>query len=430
MAQYFPRPRARPSFFQSAESNSHPTTFTSTAHPAQREPQQEAAVPQPLTLSLTSLDQSIYIFPNPPSASSPDALHSRSSSLTPSSLFSAPSEFTFSGFDDEGGEVLGRDMSRSRSGSRVSAISRSRSTGSSGIEVEVWDPDWTGEEDEGDILVEEGEEDLERTSRWHVYHPFPSQPLPRDDDLMRTMRPRTISRHPLDPTRIPNPISNSNYAYTLSLSRRHHNQQMRSRTQSQSLSPLRLRTQSQVSYASLSSSRSQPPPPPHPSLHLKLPLLSFITSLLSIDESTIHLITTTPATATTCGKGEKRDSVLFDGAELHSGSLFLDDESDDVSTTSSEGENPPTHGLLKFFHFAGTSETKSLLTTIRHNAGGSSESDEASAETDRERPNLLVVPNIDLFGLWGLVSGMFGVSGKAWREVWATSERTTTVVDV
>ncbi|KZT23451.1 hypothetical protein NEOLEDRAFT_547465 [Neolentinus lepideus HHB14362 ss-1] len=235
-------------------------------------------------LNEDDLNQSIYIFPDP------SASRSRSSSISlsipPSSPFSPASPF--SGASDYWAGSVASPSSRLASvtggGTRERTISVS--TAAESTEVEVW----TWEEDEEDI----SRQNSERGSRWEILGIAGS------------------SRH----LRTDSNASPSSVSFSGTLS---------------SLSPSALSLRSPIrghSHHSRSHSEIQRHdiPAPHPAI--RIPLLSFLSSFLSIDESTLHLLRHTPST-----------SALFPDLPRRQA----------TELSSSEDGALPAHGLLKLF---------------------------------------------------------------------------------
>ncbi|TFK52440.1 hypothetical protein OE88DRAFT_1657708 [Heliocybe sulcata] len=256
------------------------------------------------------LNQSIYIFPNP------STIRSRSSSISfsisPSSPFSPASTFSVSGASDYWSGSAASPSSRHATGSRGRTISVS--TAAESVEVEVWN--W---EDEGEDHQpsQNSEEAVERRSRWE------SLETPESSRRLRA----EIGTSP------------STVSWTDTLS---------------SLSPSALslgspmRGHRRSSARSTSDSDSQIPrydgPAPHPAI--RLPLLSLLSSFLSIDESTLHLLRHTPSTSTLfpdlpCRKVSERYSSREATVPEHGFTklLLYSGSEDDSSSTLTKGLN-------------------------------------------------------------------------------------------
>ncbi|TDL23330.1 hypothetical protein BD410DRAFT_787678 [Rickenella mellea] len=289
------------------------------------------------------IQSAVYIFPSP-------AADQGSSSPALSSAISFPTDITLSSYHLASGH--------SRDGSRDSRLSweefgpRQRSvsigTGSpSDLEVEVWE--WPAEEEEG--VVSEGtgvdvglEAAVERANRWDLLRRRPLVDRFSTDYIEERLqfrrRLRAISMSPSwdgDP---------------------------RTRKLSSPGTPSRVRARS---------------PAPHPPL--RIPLLSFFSSLLSLDDSTMHLLTHTP---------HPHSSELFPGPQLFISNL------DDISAEEK-------------LHSRNTSDLGE--SDLRHLKRGIAIATDSSVQPS----NTFALPMIDI---WSIVTGVWKNTGKVWTEVW------------
>jgi len=323
MSQYY-RPR---------QSQRGPSPHSSVAREQEREQ---------LSLQI-DLEDSIYVFPNPSSSAG-------SSPLSPSlgSDISAPTDLTLS--RPSGSRSRSRNSSdhgsfsqtKSISGRMPTNIGRRISVGVDGDpEVEIWD--WNTDMDTSVAVSEEsavGLEDVDRTHRWNVLVPRRNHSSRRD------------------------PFSSS----SLWRARQQQLDYVTSRTASVPRSTHR-RHRSVDSVAGSIADHSR----------IRIQMLSFIASLLFIDEATIRLLT-----------HPSSESALFLG---HS---YSDEHPSD------EHDGPP-HGAAKLL--AGSDEKQTLKEGL------------AIACDPSVLPfNPFALPRPS--GLWDLVNGVWTNSGRAWREVW------------
>ncbi|KAI0057811.1 hypothetical protein BV25DRAFT_1830726 [Artomyces pyxidatus] len=290
-------------------------------------PRQHSRPPQPdigradvsPILTTHSLDdRSIYIFPSPPSAPpSPAGV----------SAHSTPTHLSIRGIARPRDDSVGSSALRSSEHGWDELTSPlgmlSDTSGAHELDADIWE--WPSEdgadEREADVL----EEEITRASRWDLVAPRHGRPLPRDV-------PVALRRSPVF---------------------------VRERTHS--------------------GATSGAGPVPHPRIHL--PLLSLFASLLSIDESTLHLISHSPS-----------HSILFAG---HPSSF-----SEDALAVGGEAERP--HGVY------------ALLTPAGEQA--------ALKEGLRVVCDPSIVPSVSssfpLLGLFDLVKGVWTGGGRAWRDIW------------
>ncbi|EPQ54597.1 hypothetical protein GLOTRDRAFT_139145 [Gloeophyllum trabeum ATCC 11539] len=266
---------------------------TNTAFTASRAP----------VLDEEDLNQSIYIFPNPSSLQGTSRSRSPSVSLsvTPSSPFTPSS--AFSGISDydwsRSAASPSRHATASESGGRGRGVSVT--TAADELQVEAWN--WEDEEYSSQDL----EDEVDRRSRWDI--------LSRGDSSRRL---RTDSD-----------ASPSSVSFTIS-SLSPSMLSMKSPIRSRVDSLRRTRSRSQVT-------RRYDTAAPHPAI--RIPLFSFISSFLSIDESTVHLIRHTPGT-----------SVLFPSSPH------------DNASEGSTLDDPPqhVHGLSRLFPSSSSEDDHSI----------------------------------------------------------------------
>lgn len=297
--------------------------------------------------SQLDVEPAVYIFPNPPSDSETQSPYTSSSAL------SAPTDFGLSSGISTSARSRPRSRRASSNGSglsweelnsRARSVSIDTGTGSD-LDVEVWE--WTGdEEDASDGSGVELEAAVERASRW---------------DLLR--------RRPL--AEFPSEYTENRLQY-------------RRRLRAISLSPswdgaTRSRTLSNQSGAS-SRPRSPTPHPP-----LRIPLLSFFSSLLSLDDTTLHLLTR-PSLS--------HSSPLFSGPQLFIGSL-----EDDVGEDKGRRRDFPTVNLRD-----------AELHNLNHGLG-------LACDASVTPANPFAFHAIPMLDIWSLVSGVFKNSEKVWNEV-------------
>ncbi|KIP06201.1 hypothetical protein PHLGIDRAFT_128412 [Phlebiopsis gigantea 11061_1 CR5-6] len=311
--------------------------------------------------------ESVYIFPVPSSIpASPDG----------SSIFSVPSDFTDSLTESSGrsrhSSISSRftERSRSRAGSlhRLSSVGEDAEAvfspvGDGGLdsEVEVWD--WTDEASD-DLPIEGSswafEPDGTRDDSWR--HPLVRRP--------------SLSRTQLDA------LPNVTHQPLLS---------HRVRKQSNSSTPSATR-----------SSRYTP----HP--RVRVPLLSFVTSLLSVDldDSALRLLTHSTS-----------DSVLFPGQsgllDSHeSASSVRDADSPQIVAFHADGtaEDPRPHGLLRLL----TEETSSK--SVRDGLAVVYDAPLALA-SPFALPTLSSISNLCRF-----VGDVWVNGGQAWRELGSSTD--------
>ncbi|KAI0697906.1 hypothetical protein BC835DRAFT_1336798 [Cytidiella melzeri] len=188
--------------------------------------------------ALDVADQSIYIFPTPPSLpGSPGG----------SSVFSAPSDLTgSSGFDARSrGDTVSSHASTSRSPDRLHPRLSSASPPSNS-DFELWD--W---------VAASGEDVSDRRGLWEL-----------EDDLERASRWNIISRHPAASQT--QPLTSSSFPSTNDFIEQHYRVFLRSRAQSNI---------SNLTANSRGTNRSAFTPQPR----IHIPLLSFFASLLFLD---------------------------------------------------------------------------------------------------------------------------------------------------
>jgi hypothetical protein len=273
----------------------------------------EVHQPPPVTgasgrLHAEHLLESIYVFPNPPSAPP---------STNASSPFSLPTDLTVSEFSDL----------------KSGPISAHSSHPMPGDLDDEWE--WTAAPAISTGTIDSDIHDAERVDRWEYI-----------------MRRRAVSGNsvasPSLAHQCPPPVSP---ARTIYLQRKR-----RSRTPSNTR---------QVA--------------PHPRIHI--PLLSAILSLLSVDDSTLYLLTHSAS-----------HSVLFPGHAFCSDAVEGNEHDGDI------------HGMGKLL--ASPSDTRSLKSGFA-----------VACDPEFTPAHSLVFPSLPLVGLWKLASGVVANGGKALREV-------------
>ncbi|RPD62365.1 hypothetical protein L226DRAFT_532625 [Lentinus tigrinus ALCF2SS1-7] len=333
------------------------------------------------SLNVISPDHSIYIFPSPPSAPpSPYPASPGSSLFSPSTDFDASEPFSLGVRSRASSSAPSTAASASPAGGDVALTRRQAAPLGDDeleIDVELWelstDPTVDISESDSSWVLED---EIDRVGAGDV--DFSYMNVRRNH---RLISPRSSDVPPY---------------WTM---------RRRSRTHS------RIRTISSLS--SPLSSTSARRPAPHPRIHI--PLLSFFSSLLSIDidDPALRLLTH-------ADPGES-ESILFPGhttAQLLTSddaqSRERDNESDASTDVDSTGSHPEEeeqpHGLPKL-----------LLATI---------SDQSTVALRSLRAGLAVYiphsPDValpftrpsELFGLWRVVGEVCARSSQAWKEVW------------
>jgi hypothetical protein len=205
---------------------------------------------------------------------------------------------------------------------------------SSPLDVEVWD--WAADTDGSpNMSAIELDDDVERTDRWEL--------------VSRRRPPQTLSP-----------------SYRL---QRHH------QTHADSPRLIHLRRKRRRRSRTISSAKT---PAPHARIHI--PLLSLIISLLSIEESTVHLLT-----------HSTHHSVLFPGH-------------DQICSDNTEDVDREPHGMTKLLLPAG--ETHSLK-----------EGCAVACDSTVVTKNPFIFSPFRLAGLWDLVGDVMVNGGKALREI-------------
>ena len=326
--------------------------------------------PQQLEESILTLDpeRSIYLFPNP---------ESLPASPSGSSLYSVPTDFTISSPGSSRERTLSQTTDASGSSSYVLSSSehttrdRSRSLSSSEFDVEVWD--WTADSDAvDDERAAELEAEVERMSRWDLHHPRIEAIR-----LVPSVFGSSIGRPPLALSRAMHPTEEGYQ---------------------------RTRADSNISYKSLSSFHSSSlGDPPHP--RIRLPLLSFFSSLLGLDldDPALRLLTTSSS-----------DSVLFPGqsgllgvenAEASQPSVLFVESSGDEGTS----EDETAHGILRLFILS--NEPRNALQCLRNGL-------EIISSPVYSVPAMLTVPSVGtFFGLSHFVGSLLKKGGDAVKQL-------------
>ena len=327
----------------------------------------EGSRPYPPRPSVEVDQQSVYIFPVPSSIpASPDG----------SSIFSVPSDFTDNLTESSGrsrhSSVSSRftETSRSRTGSlyRLSSVGEDAEAvfspvgdGSLDSEVEVWD--WTDEASD-DLPIEDSswafEPDGTRGDSWR--HPLVRRP--------------SLSRTHLES------LPNATYQPVLSH---------------------RVRTQSSSSTRSAARSSRYTP---HP--RVRVPLLSFVASLLSVDldDSALRLLTHSTS-----------DSVLFPG---QSGLL------DSHESTSSVRDTDSPQAVA--FHADGTPEESrphGLLRLLTEDSSSKSVREGLAVVCDAPLAlaSPFAIPTLSsISDLCRFVGDVWTNGGQAWRELGGSSD--------
>lgn len=296
-------------------------------------------------------EDSIYVFPNPPSSSG-----SIPASPSIGSDISIPTDLTSSHFSDVRSRASSQDATSSRrtrlSSPPADSIGRHFSIGADGDpEVEIWD--WNADDTDSIAVSDESsgvdlEAEIDRAQRWELLT-HRVQRVPRDQ--ISTSSVWRARQQQLDHESRFRPLHN--VPLPTKLHRRH-------RSNASDPGPLVI----------------------HP--HIRIPLLSFIASMLFVDESTVRLLT-----------HPSSESTLFPG---HSSS---------VDEESTEDEDEPR-------------ETK-LLSSTSEESGSQRLKEGLAATCDHDlfpfNPFSLT-RSIRFNGLWGLVNGVWSSGGQAWREVW------------
>ncbi|KAH9854646.1 hypothetical protein C2E23DRAFT_59402 [Lenzites betulinus] len=343
-----------------------------------------------------STDQSIYIFPSPASAPpSPGT-----------SISSAPTEFDFS-FPSDSRSDLRTELHRShvlhgaRNGPTYCPSSETSphpwdlptpSDGDLEIEIGLWDTgsDFNAEPSDSDESWAL-EDEIERVGRADVGVPY-------------TPRSGRARRLPLASPQTPD-VPRTRYYCSVRA-------RQRSRTRS------RIRTTS-ISSLALSSSQQAPP---HP--RIQIPLLSFFSSLLSIDldDPALRLLTTSePGDA---------EAVLFPG---QSSARLLEEqqqspsrpshESDSDTETESaatselapyESSDAEVHGLPKLLLSSISDHSATALRSLR--AG-------LAVRIPAGAPDFaLPLPSAaELVGLWRVFGEVYSKGSQAWKEMWTVA---------
>ncbi|PIL22503.1 hypothetical protein GSI_15192 [Ganoderma sinense ZZ0214-1] len=337
-------------------------------------------------LNIVSPDQSIYIFPNPPSTP-PSPISAGSS------LFSVPTDF------EPSDSFSSRSRRRTPSIATCAAASTSRestrqrtsqiSDNEVEIDVELWElstdpdgPDSPSTDDESWVL----EEEVQRVGAGNidVSSVSPIRTPHRARKLSAPQSPNTSAKH----------------YWVL-------------RPQRRSRSHSRLRTNSTVSssLAPPSARRASP----HPRIHI--PLLTFFSSMLSVDldSPALHLLThSDPGDA---------ESVLFPGlttAQLASRGMPATRESEQDGGSESESatdtdaamsaDGDEVHGLPKLLLSSLSDPSKSALRSLRAGL--------AVCIPSAPEASLDILGVSGLVGLWRVVGEVCAKSSQAWKEVW------------
>ncbi|RDX42483.1 hypothetical protein OH76DRAFT_1411067 [Lentinus brumalis] len=357
-------------------SHSRPSASKENGRSAARERNEDLT-----SLNVISPDNSIYIFPSPSSA--PPSPYPNSPG---SSLFSPPTEFDPSepfSFGDRS-----RASSNAASASHADrgvALARRRATTPLGddeleIDVELWELS-TSTDPIADVSASDSswvlEDEIGRVGAGDV-----------DFSYVNVRR-----NH-----RLTSPRSSDAPPYWAA--------RRRSRTHS------RIRTLSSLSSPLSSTSTSRPAP--HPRVHI--PLLSFFSSLLSIDmdDPALRLLTHTEP-----GEAE---SILFPGhttaqllASDDAESPARDNEGEtdadtDASSSASHAPGEQPHGLPKLLLASISDQSTVALRSLR--AG-------LAVYIAHSSDVALPLPRPgELFGLWRVVGEVCARSSQAWREVW------------
>ncbi|KAI0699275.1 hypothetical protein C8T65DRAFT_659724 [Cerioporus squamosus] len=335
--------------------------------------------------NVISPDHSIYIFPSPPSAPpSPYPASPGSSLFSPSTDFDPSEPFSFGVRSRASSNAPSTAASASLADAGV-ALTRRRATSPLGddemeIDVELWE---LSTDPTADISASDSswvlEDEIDRVGAGDVDFSYVN--VRRNH---RLTSPRSSDTPPYWTVR------------------------RRSRTHS------RIRTISSLSSPLSSTSARQPAP--HPRVHI--PLLSFFSSLLSIDmdDPALRLLTHTDP-------GEP-ESILFPGhttAQLLSSedaerpARVSESESDtdtdaDAESSSSHPSQEHPHGLPKLLLASISDQSTVALRSLR--AG--------LAVYIPHAPDvaLPLLRPAELFGLWRVVGEVCTRSSQAWREVW------------
>lgn len=284
------------------------------------------------------LESSIYVFPNPSSSAG-----SAPSSPSLGSDISVPTELTLSNLSDLRSRHGSRhgSVSRERSGASVPMdIGRHFSVGAEGDpEVEIWD--WNADTESiavSDESVVGLEGQIDRAHRWELL-------------TLRRGRQDQISTSSLWRAR---------------------QQQLESVMSRHASSPPRMHQRE------LSHDSDPGPIIRHP--HTRIPMLSFLASLLFVDDSTVRLLT-----------HPSSESALFPG---HTSSV-------DEDHSPSEQERA-LHSPVK------------LMDNNQTLKGGLA----VACDPDFLPFNPFALTSLPINSLLGIVNGVWNSSGRAWREVW------------
>ncbi|KAI0822242.1 hypothetical protein BC628DRAFT_1390157 [Trametes gibbosa] len=342
-----------------------------------------------------STDQSIYIFPSPASAPpSPGT-----------SITSAPTEYDFSFTSDS------RPTSRTRLHlpeqlGPPDANSRPAHTPSSETSSHPWDSTTPSE---GDLEIEIG--------LWDTGSEFNAEPSDSDeswaleDEIERVGRADLGILNSAQSVRVRRiPLSSS---YSPDVSRTRYYCAVRARQRSRTRS--RIRTTS-ISSLALSSTQQTPP---HPRIHI--PLLSFFSSLLSIDldDPALRLLTNT-------GPGDA-DAILFPGQnstrlleEQEQPSRRQSHESD--SDTETEGADVGELSIGELTETEAHGLPKLLLSSISDHSATALRSLRAGLAVRRPASTpdfaLPLSTAAELVGLWRVFGEVYSKGSQAWKEMW------------
>lgn len=329
---------------------------------------------------------SVYIFPSPASAPPSPA----------TSVSSAPTEFDFSS------PIASRPSSRTRlpqsAVSDVSSFDWDASTPSGNdleVEIELWDAASdlaAGPSDSEESWAFEGE--VERIGLASVDVPYAPQSY-------------HARQAPLSPTQYHDATRTR---YRLSARPR-----PRSRTRS------RVRT---ISISSLALSSTQQTAP-HPRIHI--PLLSFFSSLLSIDldDPALRLLSNAePGDAEAIlFPGQNSARLLAEAEEQRPGRRSFDSDSETETESTGSGELPPydveaeTHGLPKLLLASISDHSTVALRSLRAGLA-------VRIPTTASHFTLPLPRGVELVGLWRALGEVCSKGSQAWKEVWgATSSQ-------
>lgn len=277
-------------------------------------------------------EDSIYIFPNPSSSAG-----SAPSSPSLRSDISVPTDFTLSS-ESRSRHTSDHDgfrQTRSGHGRTPVNIRRRLSVGTDGNpELEIWD--WNVDVDSVTVESAVDIEDVDQLQRWKFLTPQRGRVSTSSLWRARQQRLDSVTK------RIPSVPRNTHRRY-------------------RSVDP--------------------DPGPTIPYHHQRIRMLSFIASLLFVDESTIRLLTHSSS-----------QSALF---PEH---LICDEYPPEEQDGTQRGAIKP---------FSGLEGTRALREGIA-----------VACDTEFASSNPFAPPNLRLSGLWGLVNGVWINGGRVLREIW------------